>query len=378
MSPRCTRCAGLGKRPAAAAPTVRPAGWRCTVCKALLCAEHVATHTVQVGTTIPVCLSCGEMAEVLTRHRSEGRPYLKRLGGALLWPLGRAGLFAMFGMGVGRAIFSYSLGGWVAGTCALAAMCFALMRITARGSDDFEILGYADLFADLILPGVQALLGLAIAWAPAGIWVAMRVSNHDVELGPGLLADPMFWALLIAGFLYAPMAIMIGASGSGLLRMLNPVVVAGHAVRLGSSYVAAVGLLVGLSLLGWLLAGVGTLVNLVPVPFFPRVVDYMLGCYAPFVAARVLGLLLHTRGDAVGYGLPTDYLDPVLPGVEPAGVPPQPLEQQQAAPKRSFAPIELAEEEPVPAAASVTPELPRPRLTELDPSQLPPLPKAEE
>jgi tetratricopeptide (TPR) repeat protein len=37
-----------------------------------------------------------------------------------------------------------------------------------------------------------------------------------------------------------------------------------------------------------------------------------LECLVAFVMARVLGLLLYTRGDALGYGDPRDYLTPLL------------------------------------------------------------------
>src|SRR6185369_2910583 len=107
MTPRCTVCAR------ASVKATRPAGWRCTGCHANLCAQHVAQKTVQVVTTVVVCVSCGELADVLTRHRAELTSYVKRLPSAFLWPLSRAGLFAIFGMGVGRAIFGYSPAGWV-------------------------------------------------------------------------------------------------------------------------------------------------------------------------------------------------------------------------------------------------------------------------
>ena len=91
---------------------------------------------------------------------------------------------------------------------------------------------------------------------------------------------------------------------------------------------------------------------------------------------RVLGLLLYTHGDAVGLGVPRDYLDPWLPGVEPLGVPPQAL--VSTVPQRSFAPLELADEPAPLANVAVAAPAARPRVTQLDPSKLPPLPKAED
>jgi hypothetical protein len=93
----------------------------------------------------------------------------------------------------------------------------------------------------------------------------------------------------------------------------------------------------------------------------------------PFVAVRVLGLLLYTHGDLVGYGLESDYLVPVMPGAEPRGVLPQ---AQGVQPQRSYAPIELAEEPEAPHVE--VPARDEPRLRELDPATLPPLRKPEE
>src|SRR3712207_8330124 len=59
----------------------------------------------------------------------------------------------------------------------------------------------------------------------------------------------------------------------------------------------------------------------------------VLECLVVFVMARVLGLLLFTRGDALGYGAASDYVTPVLPAdatprtslrVDPAPLPAQP------------------------------------------------------
>src|SRR5258705_940160 len=117
----------------------QPAGWKCKGCKLLLCPDCVAVKRVQISTDLDVCLSCGELAEQLTWHRSEQGSFASRLPGALLWPLSKAGLLAMLGVAVLRAVLSYPGGiAWLIGTSALAALCFGFIRSTARGSDDFE------------------------------------------------------------------------------------------------------------------------------------------------------------------------------------------------------------------------------------------------
>jgi hypothetical protein len=323
---------------------------------------------VQVVTELEVCLLCGELADRLTRHRAEERSFAARLPGALLWPLSKAGLIAIAGVALVRAALSYLMGlGWVAGGAVLAATCFAFLRSTARGSDDFDSGDFTDLIPDLLGPGFKALVGASIVWVPGALWVVWRgLTAHD------MLKDPVIWLLVIAGAAYAPMAIGVGAAGGSVLGMLNPAHVVKNALKLGSSYFLAVAVLGGLLLPWLLLLGVGAMLNALPVLFVPRVLDYALGCYVPFVAARVLGLLLYTHGDRVGYGMESDYQVSLLGAVAPRGVPPEAQTAAQPAASR-HAPIELeplAAEQGRPGAE---PEPQRPRLTELDPAALPPL-----
>src|SRR6185295_7226371 len=113
---------------------------------------------------------------------------------------------------------------------------------------------------------------------------------------------------------------IVGAAGGGIFKMLNPLLVASYAFLLGANYLLAVVVMVGLSVPYFLLAGLSSLINLIPIPFVTRVAEYAISCYVPFVAVRVLGLLIYTHGDKVGYGVDGDYRVPIMPGVEPRGV----------------------------------------------------------
>jgi tetratricopeptide (TPR) repeat protein len=55
----------------------------------------------------------------------------------------------------------------------------------------------------------------------------------------------------------------------------------------------------------------------VEVPLFSRLVTEFLTTLVPVLMARVLGLLLFTRGDSLEYGLAQDYLEPVLGKLQP-------------------------------------------------------------
>jgi putative serine protease PepD len=70
--------------------------------------------------------------------------------------------------------------------------------------------------------------------------------------------------------------------------------------------------------------------------------------YAPLVGARVAGQVLLLHGPAFGWGEEVDCYEPVLPGVEPRGLPPEPT---RSLPKHLPDAIEL-EPEPAPAPAA--------------------------
>jgi len=86
--------------------------------------------------------------------------------------------------------------------------------------------------------------------------------------------------------------------------------------------------------------------------------------FFPIVAARVLGVLLHVRGDSVGLGDPDHYREPVLGAAQPRGaepvletVAPEPARvtaiELEPEPTAAVAPAPAAPVEPAPAADPV-------------------------
>lgn len=350
----------------------QPSGWRCQGCKCLLCPDCVAIKQVMTATHLEVCVACGELADPITHHRSEQQSFAARLPGALVWPLSKAGLVAVAGVAIFRAVLSYFGGlAWLIGACTMAAVCFGFIRSTARGSDDFESFDFSDFLGDVILPGVKALVAAAVVWVPAAVWIGVHRATY-IGNPTALLTDPAIWLLFIAGVLYAPMAILIGASGGSLLHMLNPLAAIASARRLGTHYLLAVMMLCILFIAWMVTLAFGAVLDAkVPIAFLPRLLDHVLACWAPFVAARVLGLLLYVHGDEVGYGLDSDYRVPLLDGVAPRGVVAEAIEAAAAPVRNRHAPIELEPLEAEPVAVAAEPERRRP--TELDPAALPDL-----
>ncbi|HET9449492.1 MAG TPA: hypothetical protein VFO83_01355, partial [Aggregicoccus sp.] len=184
--------------------------------------------------------------------------------------------------------------------------------------------------------------------------------------------DPVLYLLAVLGLLWMPVAILSAAAGGTALQMLNPLRPVIFALRIPREYAVAVGAFALVSLGGTLLALVGNLIELLPIPLLPGWAAASLGVYPPLVAGRALGLLLVVRGAELGYLREEETWEEALPGAEPQGRLPvafggaaaapssgegeeAPAEEQSApAPRRRHAPIEL-EDEPV-----VAPPAPRP------------------
>lgn len=299
------RCA---RHPAASA------GWYCHTCRAALCPG--CTY-VRLVTPIEIigCTRCGEAVEVLTRHRSEARSFAARLPQALVATFTPAGLLTLAGTAIVLWLFGwFGIVGAVLGLGVYWGLLFAAIRQAGRGEPGLEPPDFGELWADVVRPGLLGLLAVGLLVLPAVLWLFYRPDGW----GEGLITDPVLWAIGVASVLYAPIAILSAATGGSAGQMLNPVALVGLARQLGGDYLRAVGVCV-------LLVGVHVVVVLVAaasfgdVPFVSAVLRQLAGLLAPVLMARTLGLLLHVRGDAVGMGMPADYLEPALPGAVPRG-----------------------------------------------------------
>jgi hypothetical protein len=296
-----------------------------------------------------VCCFCGRTAAAITVHRRAAQPFGRRLWRAFSFPLGSAGIIALLFVGFVRALTSYagarSLGG--AGAFILRqglywAFGFFIIRSMASGARRMGVFGFTDIHSDLIAPAVKGILSTAILWIPAVIYVYLTADNGLV----GLLTypshrDPAVWLLGVLGALYAPMALLAAATDLGFGHILNPIFI-GHAIyRMGKDYFVAVVAIAVVLLLG---AGVSALLGAAlahaPVPFVGRWLTFTADLYAPFVAAGMLGALLHVHGEVLDWGRSEEYQDLLLPGVEPRGqLRPKPEEKPEPPPARAAIPV---------------------------------------
>jgi hypothetical protein len=309
------------------------AGWSCRNCGALLCPECAAGQQLN-GVRFVSCCLCGGAAEVLTRHRRDVAPLSVRLLDAPAFPFKRSVLAALlvlalvmdvlgwllalssFGISTGRAIV------WGMRLGIFWSYMFYIVRSTADGAASLGVPDFRDK-GDLYWPAAKGLLATALIWLPP---LAFSVAEHgfdlDAIMAPDLWGEPIVWIAAAAGVVYAPMTMIEAATGAGVLEMLNPAAVVGGITRLGADYWRTVGALAILLFAGGLIDHLLVpLVSRLPVPIVSGWLASAVGLYVPFVMARSLGLLVHVRGDDLGWGRSDDYEQAVLRGVEARGKP---------------------------------------------------------
>jgi tetratricopeptide (TPR) repeat protein len=160
-----------------------------------------------------------------------------------------------------------------------------------------------------------------------------------------VLGDPILWLIVLAGAAWLPGVLLLAAGGQSVLTMLNPLAVIATVRRLGRDYLLTLGALAGLSvalLLGRLVAAG---IHGLELPLLSRWAAELVTCIVPFIMARVLGLLLYARGDALGYGLPSEYLEPILGDTRP---------RVEAPPLRASPPVPEEAEAPAALPSSIT------------------------
>ena len=310
-----------------------PAGWRCQTCEAALCPDCAVGRRAQTVELV-ACSHCGNAAPPILVHR--GRvPLATRLKGAWRYVFTSSGLQVLVAVSLSLAllgfmtevvmVFMKPLSLALYGSLFWATF-FTLVRDTSRGELELDTPEFIEFFRDGIVPGIRGMTAAALVWSPALLYLVFLPNIGWSGLGfilsgdarpVGLLADPVLWLLLLLGVVWLPLALIVTAVGMPLTAILNVPRVVRMVRDLGQDYLVAAGALV-------LLGGVHVVTHMVA--YGLRVLDLFLvsrvlaegvTLLAPFTAAHVLGLLLYVRGDAVGYGVERDYLQPVLGEARP-------------------------------------------------------------
>jgi len=277
------------------------AGWRCDRCQAALCPACAAFRVAGQG-IIEVCGLCGGIAPPIRVRRSAATPFgIESIWEAVRWPFHRQGLVTTAACAV--VLWLMSLAGFLAGLFAFGivlAILFHITTSTAQGESEFRDAGdFRGFFENVLGPLFRALFASVWAYGPA---IAFFVWRHQAldELSRGEYATAVL--LVLCGTFLFPCALLIGALGTSMKQILNPLLVIGTVVKLGRDYalIAGFAFLISLAESG-LLAVIGT----------GLVQDALLLIPAQMLF-RALGLLVRARGDELGYGGDSAYLVPVL------------------------------------------------------------------
>jgi hypothetical protein len=160
-----------------------------------------------------------------------------------------------------------------------------------------------ELFEELlaiVAPFIVSFLPLILLHASAAGFSALQSSGFILRSSmPAFLADGTPWrigleaALLIAGWLYLPMAILVQTFYGGS-ALLNPVAVARAAWQTGPSYLL-------LAFLVWAMVTAAWAVSLIPGQFITAFGSSLLVFYALIVAVRLLGTHYRTYRERLGW-----------------------------------------------------------------------------
>jgi len=277
-----------------------PAAWECIGCGELLCPDCAAAGVVGNTHYVGCSLCGGATRELMVPGALHSFP--RRLAGALSLPVGP------FTLGSGVAIWAlfwafrhaegWARAGWVFAAIAplFWATFFSTLRASAHGGAEVP----AEAMQHVVKPAGGAWAATALvtaAWSASGI------------------RAPCMTVLVCAT---APSLLLGLAVESSLASAFSPAGIWQRVRALGADYALAAGVfvLVGLLAHAWGLSAAFARQNeLGPLgPFFDALM-----LYALLVLGRVLGLLLASRGDAIGYPLPPGELIPALPGATPRG-----------------------------------------------------------
>jgi hypothetical protein len=322
------------------------AGWRCAGCASALCPECVEARRMSTVDLL-ACRACGDRAETLLIHRSRRYPLEERLRTSVRYLLNVHTLAMLLAVGTILTVLTFItqvtiIIARLAPAALLAGVfwgCFfAILRASARGETDLPIPEYNDLFSDWLLPALRGLLATSAVWLPFGLYLVYfsgwdahayleRLLNDPMFYMTGtfhslpwdeLMRDPIVWVLGLAGLVYLPMGLMLGAMGAPLLDLLNPLRGVRAMPRLGRDYSTTLCVLFLLGLAMLVTRALGSGLRAMEWGPVTRWLAELVELPIPLLMAHVLGLLLYTRGDALGYGSPSEYLTPVLPGAAPS------------------------------------------------------------
>jgi tetratricopeptide (TPR) repeat protein len=329
------------------------AGWKCDNCQAPLCPDCVVVRRA-ISTEYFACGLCNGRVLPILVHRSR-IPLATRLRQVWRYPFSASGMQVLIGLSAFLAFTrklaeeTFLLVKFIPVVCGLGIFWgafFSIIRSTADGERELDTPDYTDVFTDCVAPALRGFVGTSLLWLP-GLLYLLFIKQWDISkpmdellsapafyVTGGLpaidlsqaLRDPVLWLIVLVGAAWLPIVFLLAAAGQSAVRMLNPLMVVSAARNLGKDYLHTLAALAVLTVALVLVRLVAAGILWVDLPLLSRWAAEFITCLVPFMMAHALGLLLYTRGDALGYGNALDYLEPVLGNTRPRAEPPPLIE----------------------------------------------------
>lgn len=250
--------------------------------------------------TMRACPVCRR--DVARQAQRRERPTFEVLKDCFFYPFQRDAAPVMVGLAIFWHLLTMfggvaSIIGGLLSTGVILAFLYLVVRTSAAGDDRIPMGADFSEIGDIVRPLVQFNLAFLLSFAPLLIVLALGGSlPAPVRAFLGVL-------LALAGVAYLPAAVIVAASTNGCLGAANPIPGVQLIQRIPGPYfvtVFALGLLLIVDL-GIVVVAGAIESSLRLVPFVPGVLIKMLLLYAPLVAARMLGSLMHERKYELGF-----------------------------------------------------------------------------
>ncbi len=272
----------------------------CPKCIKTFCDSCVTTRIV-AGEMKKFCRHCSSecaLANIdVVAHKTDDARAFALLLNALRYPIQRHGWVLLLGGSLLFLIIDMAIAGFSMGTPSTAAFAlvfavlaagylFAFLQriITSTSLGEDKMPGWPDfteVWQDMIQP-FRLLWGLFAACFGPAIVCQYFVFNGSA------FAEHLLWPLIIAGFLYLPMA-LLGVAMSDSLTSLNPLFVLSSICKVPAQYIIACVLLVLIVGLKWAIEV--ALARFIPIFFLRYLISSVLLLYFFIVEMRVLGLM---------------------------------------------------------------------------------------
>jgi hypothetical protein len=270
--------------PAVAEPLA--ATYRCDSCDTTF--AESALRRIEVNRRVALaCPVCGHGVERLGSLGREVKPFAPLLLSAFAYPLRHPAALLAFAFASMVASILWPLS--VIVRWAFCGYFFLIITKTQKGEDtppepaDFTWIG------DLIGPFFRFLLTAAFAFLPLTVAVLTAASL------------PVRYALASLGGVYLPAGLIVAAGSESFARPLNPLPALAIIAKIPLPYATLLVIISGALGIGWAIQEVCTWLEplLWMIPLLPSFLASTLGLglYAPFVIARMLGLLVREHAE---------------------------------------------------------------------------------